>query len=773
MTALFMKIINMSMTAGCLIIAVILLRLILRRQAPKWVIPILWLLVGVRLVLPVSIESSFSLLPKTATVQQENVDGDTVVISGEDASSEKNSNKSASGKVSSEENPDVGAFEITPSAKNSDVGTSRITSSLKESDAVVSENSSSADVNFADGVVSEATADRQTKEIRMSLDVFTAISIIWIVGMVIILTYGLVSYVWLSCHMKTAVRLRENIYQSEWVKSPFLLGIVRPRIYIPWRLSDSDVSPLEYVIAHEQAHIRRRDHWMKPIGFILLAVYWFNPLVWVAYLLFCKDIEYACDEAVIRHLNAVHRADYSQTLLNCHAVQHRFAACPIAFGETSVKLRVKSILNYRRPTLWRTVIALLLCVVLTMCFLTNPVAGEDTAETERDPLTLIETPDIENAANTENTTDAENAVHVEIQLTDQVFVDADVTPYEDYQNGVSAYYIEPFTERDDYDSFSYEEKPVLFGESLDTQLTLLNSYFGSSLDGSHTSVQYMDGSQLAMSVSGTEGEKLFAYWFINESNNLQDVHVYYSNSDSGDWDNAAEQAIYYGYVNTADCQYNDMSEEVRNLADQAKELVAELTGYKVADYCLCIPLEDMGEDCYVFYCFYTTDGIPWMKQELIAQFDSKVQLSDEVEERHMTEEGVTNLYVYSAEVYSANGELCAVNAYDFLSVGDVYKEKEQILDTKELLSILKNYYDGITLSSDITITDIRLVYNAYFSDSSDGEVSHILTPYWYVQYYMGEYVDLKEDGTNSSYGNHCFIFDAYTGELMGNSFFQD
>lgn len=192
---------------------------------------------------------------------------------------------------------------------------------------------------------------------------------IWATGILVFGIYTIISYQRLRSRMKTAVPLRDNIYQSENVASPFVLGLLHPRIYLPFNIAENDMA---HVIAHEQAHIKRHDHWIKPFGFLILSLYWFNPILWVAYVLLCRDIELACDERVIKELETEQRADYSQALLTCSIPRHQIAACPLAFGEVGVKERVKNVLNYKKPASWIVVVALLSCIVVAICFLTSP-----------------------------------------------------------------------------------------------------------------------------------------------------------------------------------------------------------------------------------------------------------------------------------------------------------------------------------------------------------------------------------------------------------------
>lgn len=309
MADVFLKIINMSISAGWIVLVVILLRFILKR-APKWINGILWGIVGVRLIMPFSIESIFSLMPSDETIS-----------------------KSA--------NAPAPHFESGFSVVDNQVN-----------DYIRS--------NYFEGV---------TRTEGHFLDITTILAIVWIIGIVALLIYTFIGYLRLRRKIGTAVLLRDNIFQSENVGSPFVLGNICPKIYLPFNIGEQD---FEYVIAHERAHIRRKDHWWKPIGFFLLAVHWFNPLMWIGYILLCRDIELACDEKVIKELNNEQKADYSQALLSCSVNRRMIAACPIAFGEIGVKDRVKSVLNYRKPALWIIVIAVIISITVAVCFLTNP-----------------------------------------------------------------------------------------------------------------------------------------------------------------------------------------------------------------------------------------------------------------------------------------------------------------------------------------------------------------------------------------------------------------
>lgn len=310
MSDLFLKIVNMSISASWLVVAVLILRLVLKK-APKWVNVLLWGIVAVRLICPFSFESALSLIPSAETFPEK-------IISGP-------------------------SFDVQTGITPID---NRINDYLGD--------------RYFEGV---------TVPTNNGNNVMTILTIVWIIGILLLATYTIISYQRLNRKVDTAVHYKDNIFQSENVSSPFVLGIIKPRIYLPFNMNGQD---LEHVVAHEQAHIRRKDHWWKPLGFFLLTIHWFNPLMWLAYVLLCRDIELACDEKVIKGLSNEQRADYTQALVACSVNRRMIAACPLAFGEVGVKERVKSVMNYKKPAFWVIIIAVNVCVGVAICFLTNP-----------------------------------------------------------------------------------------------------------------------------------------------------------------------------------------------------------------------------------------------------------------------------------------------------------------------------------------------------------------------------------------------------------------
>ena len=310
MNELFLKIINMSISASWLVLAVLILRFVLKK-APKWINVLLWGIVAIRLICPFSFESPLSLIPSAETIPLNiGMDSTPTINSGISAIN------NAVNPIISQSNTPMAGASINP--------------------------------------------------LQITIGIY---EYIWIFGMIALALYTAISYWRLHRKVDTAVRYKDNIFQSENVSSPFVFGIIKPRIYLPFKMNGQD---LEHVVAHEHAHIRRKDHWWKPFGFLLLTIHWFNPLMWMAYVLLCRDIELACDEKVIKELGNEQRGDYTQALVACSVNRRMIAACPLAFGEVSVKERVKSVMNYKKPAFWVIIISVIVCVGVAVCFLTNP-----------------------------------------------------------------------------------------------------------------------------------------------------------------------------------------------------------------------------------------------------------------------------------------------------------------------------------------------------------------------------------------------------------------
>lgn len=298
MEALFIKILNMSITACWMILAAIFLRLILKK-APKNIRFVLWAMVGIRLICPISFESIFSMVPTPTPISGELI------------------------------------FTKVPTAVNTALATTPSTPS---------------------------TAEPQISAISV-------LAIIWLIGVAAMTVYAVFSYFNIHRKVKASLKTENNVYICDDIDSPFILGIFRPKIYLPSDLSAEEVT---CVLAHERSHIKRLDHIWKTLGFAILSVYWFNPMIWVAYILLCRDIELACDEKVIKKMDVDEKRRYSQALLSCSISRRTISACPLAFGEVGVKSRVRSILNYKKPMFWVIIVSVILCLIAGLLFITDP-----------------------------------------------------------------------------------------------------------------------------------------------------------------------------------------------------------------------------------------------------------------------------------------------------------------------------------------------------------------------------------------------------------------
>lgn len=317
MEHLFLKLWNMSMAAGWLILAVILLRFLLKKaKAPKWINCLMWGMVALRLLCPISFESVLSLVPSGEMISKE------VLIS---------------------QNPQI------------NTGVSSVNQMINP-------------------ILSETMRPDPTASVNpLQLWTFVAVCI-WMIGVAVLLLYAVISYWKLYRKVKLSIRIQNQVWICDEIQTPFILGIVQPKIYLP---SDLDESLRKSVLQHEENHIRRKDHWWKPLGFLILCIYWFHPLVWAGYILLCRDIEMACDESVVKKMDDAERRNYSEALLGCSVSRHQIAACPLAFGEVGVKERIRLVLNYKKPGFWVILVAVISCIIVAVCFLTNPKETEN------------------------------------------------------------------------------------------------------------------------------------------------------------------------------------------------------------------------------------------------------------------------------------------------------------------------------------------------------------------------------------------------------------
>ncbi len=325
MSDLFLDILNLSFSASWLILAVIIVRLMFSNHFPKWINCLLWGIVAFRLLVPFSIESSISLVPSNQVITDSVIQNTDTNIT--DVIVDKPTQYIHSG------------FEVIDSNVNS-----------------VINNTGYVKNNFFQNA-------------------FEAAGYIWLCGIIVVLVYAVINYLILRHRVSSSVPVSDKIRKCEKICSPFVLGLFRPRIYLPCGLS-SDTE--EFVIKHEQSHIKRMDHFIKPFGYALLAIHWFNPLAWIAYILLCRDIEYACDERVLKDLSPNLRKLYANALLECSVRQMRISACPVAFCEAGVKERVKKIMTYKKPAFWIVLTAIIVCGIVSLLFLTGQgTSGDD------------------------------------------------------------------------------------------------------------------------------------------------------------------------------------------------------------------------------------------------------------------------------------------------------------------------------------------------------------------------------------------------------------
>ena len=322
MENVFLELFNMSITASWLVIAVIVFRFLFKK-APKSLRVIMWGLVALRLVCPFSLESVLSIIPSTEFVPSEIVYSDS--------------------------SADVSGAEIFNAIGNNPVNY---------------------DLGIQDGsVVFTEYSAPDGNTVNPLLIITYIASIVWVVGMAVMLLYTLISYLRILKKVREATPLKENIWICDNISTPFILGLVKPRIFLPSSMNEQDT---EFVIAHEKAHLKRRDHFWKHLGFALLKVYWFNPVLWIAYILLCKDIELACDEKATKNYEPSQKAGYTQALLYFSVPKNSLFICPFSFSESGIKNRIKSVLNYKKPAFWLILVSVIATIVVSILVFSNP-----------------------------------------------------------------------------------------------------------------------------------------------------------------------------------------------------------------------------------------------------------------------------------------------------------------------------------------------------------------------------------------------------------------
>ena len=378
MEALFLKLVNMSISASIIVLAILLARIFMRK-APKWVNVAVWVLVALRLCLPFSLQSELSLVPNT--------EKSIVSIASENEVKEV-----------------TGETVVTPSVENLSPET-EVPSAPVIPNNPDFENETQQGESAPAPTVPESVKPAVSEKADYTQIILNILIAVWLVGITIMLTYMIVSYVKIYFRIREGAPDTDNTVLCDRINTAFIMGIVKPTIYLP---SNLDERYKKYVIAHESAHLKRKDYLWKLIAFILLTVYWFNPLVWVAYIMLCRDIEFACDEKVIKTLGESCKADYSEALLNCSIKKRAVNINPLAFGEVSVKDRIINILNYKKPSLWITIISLILVVCIAVCFMTDPVDKTDKKDNKEKVETVVSKDDDANDTSSEPTSSEEN-----------------------------------------------------------------------------------------------------------------------------------------------------------------------------------------------------------------------------------------------------------------------------------------------------------------------------------------------------------------------------
>lgn len=325
MQDIFVKVLSMGVNASWIILAVMAFRLLFHK-APRWIVCFLWIIVGFKLICPFNIESSISLIPvwdKALSINQDSIDlkdNNTVV-------------------------------NIQADNKFTDVNIKSKDNNYKQS-----------------GEYTQPDTSNKIKQ-QYKTSIISICTTIWIVGIIIMLFYLFISHIYIRKKVFTATHLSDNIWESEFVNSPFILGVVNPRIYIPYNVNSKQ---LAYILAHENAHLARKDHVLKIIAFLILSIYWFHPLVWISYTLLCRDVEFACDEKAVLLMNTQEKKEYLLTLLSYSTGKNSFNISPLSFGKIKIKERVVRMKKFKKPSVILTSIIFLIGIIISLCFLANP-----------------------------------------------------------------------------------------------------------------------------------------------------------------------------------------------------------------------------------------------------------------------------------------------------------------------------------------------------------------------------------------------------------------
>lgn len=515
MIDVFMKILNMSLVASLLIFAVIILRFFLKK-APRKAVCFLWALVAIRLICPFALESRLSIIPNMQLIN--NFDGNVGGITDENKTDESESDgfikdnfnpaessvDKTTGNVLNDTNgvKDGEGFGNTIDInQDSIIDNPEAVSNIRDNTADDAQNSIDGthtnqniveNQNLAESqnIVKDTDGSNMNGVIneKKSISSGFVFTVVWLVGIAALLLYGIFSYIVL--HKKTSVSMvmdfdmnsingknrandaymKNKVYLCDDISAPFILGVFSPRIYLPSTLKEAD---REYVISHEFAHLSRYDHWWKPLGYLILTLHWFNPFVWAAYILFCRDIEIACDEKVVSTADEVYKRLYAKTLLECSVRGKIITACPLAFGEVSVKERIKAVLSYKKPAFWVTIFSIIVCIGVSICFMTDPAPDKKPVM----PNETVENETVENESKNESKNEGVNNTYNEtisnqISESETQKEDSDI---ETMETGTKSDANVDITNK--YDKFGN----LLLNDNIDFEISQSNAYGESDL----------------------------------------------------------------------------------------------------------------------------------------------------------------------------------------------------------------------------------------------------------------------------------------------------
>lgn len=347
---IFLVVCNMSLTASAVVCLVILARYGMRRL-PRCFSYYLWAIVGFRLICPYSLPSIFSMF-NLSFFQNRGGSGSQIIWASSEML-EKSANLSL---------PLGSGLADGASGISGTVNAGGVAGTVQQTAVSGSSVSSGSSVPY----------ETVNTAVSTELNVLEILAVLWLLGAAVFLIYQVLSYRVLCRRVETAVQFQKGVYECDRIQSPFVMGFARPRIYVPFRMAEKE---RDYILLHEQYHIRRRDYQVKVLAALLLAVYWFNPVIWLAYYLMCKDMEMSCDEKVIAMIGREMKGDYSRSLLKFASGRKNWAASPLAFGDVPVKARVKNVLNFRNPKGIAVFLGIVVCILAAVIGIGNGERG--------------------------------------------------------------------------------------------------------------------------------------------------------------------------------------------------------------------------------------------------------------------------------------------------------------------------------------------------------------------------------------------------------------